>query len=130
MKTRCWLMAVVQAAWLAGAVSAAEIRYSDVFYLDEWKQAPLQLKAITRVPIMFSRDQSNVIAHIPKGQVATVIGWTEATYYVIVQIATGPARGWVDVRGLETPPQEVVDKLRIRRERMLANREVIARHEV
>lgn len=130
MKKQQWWLMLVHAAWFGAAALAAEIRYGDAFYFDEWNLPPLQLKALGRTPLCFSRDRSNVIAHIAKGQPATVLGWSETNYYVVVQIATGPARGWVEADAFEKPAADVIEKLKARRERVLANRELIARHEV
>lgn len=113
-----------------GVVGAAEIRYADVLYLDDWKMPALTLKVLRRVPITFSRDQSSVIAYLPKGQSVGVLGFGETRYYADAQIVTGPARGWVDADALESPPEQLLKDLREKRERALAHRELIERHEV
>lgn len=109
---------------------AAEIRYEDVYYLDEWDYPPLHLKTLRRAPITFSRDPRSVIAYLAPGQTVTVVGLGEKLDYVAAQIATGPARGWVDPGALEEPPPGIIEELRQLRARMIAHRELIARHEV
>jgi hypothetical protein len=108
----------------------AEIRYSDVIYLDEVNLPPLQLKALARVPLMFSRDNSSIIGHIAPGQTVTVLGVGASQYYVNVRIATGQARGWLRLDALEPPAPEVLADLKRRRERAVKHKELIARHEV
>lgn len=120
----------VVAAWMAAAARAAEIRYDDVLYLDELSQSPLQLKTLQRAPITFSRDPRSVIAYLVHGQTVTVLGLGEGMYYVSAQIVTGPARGWVAEAALEAPPADLLETLRKRHERLVAHRELIARHEV
>jgi hypothetical protein len=127
--TLAGLVAGLAAAWLVGA-EAVEIRYPEVLYLDEPGQPPLKLKTLERTPITFSRDARSTMAYLAKGRTVTVVGFGDAMHYVSTQIATGPARGWVDAAALETPPQELLEKLKKRRDRLLAHREVIARHEV
>jgi hypothetical protein len=130
MRTRilCLMVGMV-AACMAGA-QAAEIRYDDVLYLDELNQAPLQLKVLQRTPITFSRDSRSEFAHVSQGQTVTVVGVGEGMYYVSTRIVTGPARGWVVADALEAPPAQLLETLRKRHERIVANRALIAHHEV
>jgi len=112
------------------ALPAAEIRYDDVIYLDESKQPALHLKALYRTPITFSRDPRSVRAYLAQGEAVEVVGLSETQHYVTARIATGAARGWVDAKALEAPPVGLVNKLRARREKAQAHRELIDRHEI
>jgi len=123
---------VLQMLWMTWAVTvlAAEIRYDDVLYLDEAKQAALELKVLQRTPLAFTRDPNSVIAHLAAGQRVRLLGIGEKYHYVLAQIVTGPARGWLDASVLEALPEELRADLQKRRERRLANRALIERHEV
>ncbi|HXI82890.1 MAG TPA: hypothetical protein VNL17_02225 [Verrucomicrobiae bacterium] len=114
----------------AAALPAAETRYDDVLYLDEWKQPVLYLRTLYRTPITFSRDPRSVRAYLAPGEAVEVVALGETRHYVAARIATGAARGWVDAQALEAPPVGLVDKLRARREKAQAHRELIERHEV
>lgn len=127
---RILLLTVLLVACRISGAAAAEIRHDDVLYLDDWKQPPLQLKVLRRAAITFSRDPRSVVAHLAQGQTVHVVGLGERLHYVSARIATGPARGWVEAGALEAPPEELLARLRQRRERMLAHRELIARREV
>ena len=118
-----WLLCVT-------ALPAAEVRYDDVLYLDEWKQPVLYLRSIYRTPITFSRDPRSVLAYLAPGEAVEVVGLGEGQHYVAARIATGTVRGWVDAKALEAPPPGFVDKLRARREKAQAHRDLIERHEV
>lgn len=113
-----------------GPVSAAEIRYPDVLYLDELKHAPVELKTIERTPLSFSRDPRSVMAFLAKGQPVTVLGFGETNNYVSCRISTGPAKGWVRADALAEPAKELMDDLRARHKRMLEHRKLIEKHEV
>jgi hypothetical protein len=129
---QCRTSAFAMLCLLCGAavLSAAEIRYDDVIYLDEWKQPALHLKALHRTPLTFSRDQSSILAYLAPGEVVEIVGLGETQHYVAARIPTGPARGWVDAQALEAPPAELVAKLQARREKAQAHREMIERHEI
>jgi hypothetical protein len=120
------LVAVAQIA----ALHAAEIRYADVIYLDDWNQPPLHLKVMRRTPLLFSRDSLGFIGYLAPGQSVEVTGLGEDLHWVVARVATGPATGWVDASALEPPPAEFLAKLRQRREKTKAHRDVIERHEV
>lgn len=130
MGGRCFHLAVVLATGAMVSVHAAVSRPGDVFYLDEWKQPPFQLRALGRAPMTVSPNESRDVAYLAKGQPVTVIGLGETTDYVEVQTATGPACGWVNAAALEPPPAGLLDSLRKRGEQAAANRELIARREV
>ena len=116
--------------WGAASLPAAEVRFDDVIYLDEWKQSPLHLKTLYRTPINSSRDPRSALAYLAQGEVVEIVGLGETQHYVAARIATGPARGWVDAQALEAPPAGLLTKLRARREKAQAHRELIGRHEV
>ena len=128
----CWAstFAVLCLLFGAAALPAAETRYDDVLYLDEWKQPVLYLRALYRTPIAFSRDPRSVLAYLAPGEAVEVVGLGESQHYVAARIATGTVRGWVDVQALEAPPVGLMDKLRARREKAEAHRELIEQHEV
>jgi hypothetical protein len=115
---------------IAATAQAAEIRSSNVLYLDELKYPPLELKAWHRAPITFSRDRNSVIAYLAKDQPVQVLGVGDQQFYVSAEIPTGPARGWVDSADLELAPKEMLETLQKRRERLEQHRQSIARHEV
>jgi hypothetical protein len=114
----------------AAALAAAEIRDDDVIYLDEWKQPAFYLKTLYRAPITFTRDRQSILAYLAPGEVVEVIALGETQHYVTARIATGATQGWVDAQALEAPPAGLVAKLRARREKAQAHREMIERHEV
>ena len=130
MRCRASTFAVLCLLCGAAALPAAEIRYDDVIYLDEWKQPALHLKALYRTPITFSRDPRSILAYLAQGEVVEVVGLGEAQHYVAARIATGAARGWGEAQALEAPPAGLLTKLRARREKAQAHRELIERHEV
>ena len=116
---------------LAASVAfAAETRYDDVAYLADLGQPPLPLRVTKPTDITFSRDPRSILAHLEEGQVVTVFGLGERQDYVSVRIASGPARGWVDANALESPPAELVAKLKEQREKAAAHRALIERHDV
>ena len=123
-------MAVLYLLWGLAALLAAEIRYDDVIYLEEWKQPALHLKALYRTPITFSHDPRSVLAYLAPGEVVEIVGLGEAQHYVAARIATGTTRGWVDAQALEAPPAGLLAKLLAHREKTQAHRELIERHEV
>src|ERR1039458_199088 len=130
MRCRVSTFAVLYLLCGAAALPAAEVRYDDVIYLDEWKQSLLHLKTLYRTPIDSSRDPRSVLAYLAQGEVVEVVGLGETQHYVAARIATGAARGWVDAQALEAPPAGLLTKLRARREKAQAHRESIGRHEV
>lgn len=130
MGRRCFHLAVILTACTVSSVIGAETRDRNVFYLDEWKQPPLQLRALRRTPLTFSLTEGRDVAFLAKGQPVTVIGLGETMHYVEAQTVTGPARGWVKAAALERPPAGLLDALHQRREQAIAHRELIARHEV
>jgi hypothetical protein len=130
MRCRASAFAVLCLLCVAASLPAAEVRYDDVIYLDEWKQPTVHLKTLYRTPITFSRDPRSVLAYLAQGEVVEVVGLGETQHYVAARIATGAARGWVDAQALEAPPVGLVDKLRARREKARAHRELIERHEI
>ncbi|MGA2221527.1 MAG: hypothetical protein ABSH21_07090 [Verrucomicrobiia bacterium] len=77
-----------------------------------------------------SRDESSSITYLAKGQPVTAIGLGETMDYVAARTVTDQARGWVDVRALESLPAGLLDALRKRRHLAIACRELIARHQV
>jgi hypothetical protein len=109
---------------------AADIRYSDVMYMDEMNLPPLMLKVRVRAPLMFTRDRSSILGHVSPGQVVTVLGVGETQYYISSQIATGPARGWVRSDAIEPLAPEVLADIKQRRERTQKHKDLIDRHEV
>jgi hypothetical protein len=121
---------VVYLLCVAAALPAVEIREDDTIYLAEWKQPTLHLKILYRTPITFTRDPRSVRAYLAQGEVVEVLGLGETQHYVAARIATGTTRGWVDAKALEAPPLGLADKLRARREKAQAHRELIERHEV
>jgi hypothetical protein len=88
------------------------------------------LKVLYRTPLTSTRDPRSVIAHLKEGQTVEVIGLSETRDHVKTRLATGPAQGWVDAGALEFPPTELVARLRERREKEEAHRELVERHEV
>src|SRR5882724_12796206 len=116
MRCRASTFAVLCLLFGAAALPAAETRYDDVLYLDEWKQPVLYLRALYRTPIAFSRDPRSVLAYLAPGEAVEVLGLGETQHYVAARIATGAVRGWVDAQALEAPPAGLVEKLRARRE--------------
>src|SRR5271154_7210421 len=103
MRCRRSALAVLFLLYWVTALPAAETRYDDILYLDEWNQPVLHLKALSRIPLTSSRDPNSVIAYLAEGQDVQIVGLGEAQHYVAARIATGPARGWVDARALEAP---------------------------
>jgi hypothetical protein len=130
MRCRVSTFAVLCLLCGTAAVAAAEIRYDDVIYLDEWKQPAVHLKALHRTPVTFSRDPRSVLAYLAPGEVVEIVGLGEAQHYVTARIATGTTRGWVDAQALEAPPAELLAKLQALREKAQTHRELIERHEV
>jgi hypothetical protein len=130
MRCRASTFAVLYLLCGTAVLPAAEIRYDDVIYLDEWKQPTLHLKALQRTPVTFSRDPRSVVAYLAPGEVVEIIGLGEAQHYVAARIATGTARGWVDAQALEAPPAGLLAKLLGIRDKAQAHRELIERHEV
>jgi hypothetical protein len=112
------------------ALHAAEVRYDDVVYLNDWNQPVLHLKALRRVPVTFSRDPNSVIGYLAKGQSVEIIGLGENQHCVKASLATGSVSGWVEANALEPSPADLLAKLRERREKASAHRELIERHEV
>src|ERR1051325_9680737 len=76
---------------------AAEIRYEDVVYLDEIRANRIPLKTTRAIALTVSRDQSTVLAYLPEGQKLSLLGFGTKRHYVETQIASGKARGWVDI---------------------------------
>ena len=120
------LVAVLQVATL----HAAEVRYDDVVYLNDWNQPVLHLKSLRRAPVTFSRDPNSVIGYLAKGQVVEINGLGENQHYLAASLPTGLVCGWVEADALEPSPAELLAKLRERREKAKAHRELIERHEV
>lgn len=117
-------------AVLTATLCAAETRYDDVIYLAEWNQPPLHLKVLYRTPLTSARDPNSMVAYLAEGQPVEVVGLGDSQDCIKTRIATGPAQGWVSADALEFPPAELVAKLRDRREKAEAHRDLIEHHEV
>ena len=91
MRCRASTFAVLCLLCGAAALPAAEIRYDDVIYLDEWKQPALHLKALYRTPITFSRDPRSILIEelfkISGGQIQDIAVTTR-------NIPLGDQSGW------------------------------------
>lgn len=124
-----WLIVVLAGA-CAFSACGAEIRFNDVLYLDEGQQPAMELKVLRRTPLAFTRDPSSVIAYLAAGQRVQLLGMGDKYHYVLAQIVTGPARGWIEADAIESPPEQMRADLQKRREKMLAHRALIERHEV
>jgi hypothetical protein len=90
----------------------------------------VELKVLRRTPLMLLADGSRPIASLSRGQTVTVIELGAKRHCVTARTPTGDAKGWVDADAVQTPPAELVEELRQRRERASANRELIARHDL
>ncbi len=123
------ILAILVAVLQSVTLCVAEVRYDDVIYLAEWNQPPLHLKVLYRTPLTSTRDPHSMIAYLTEGQPVEVIGLGESQDYVKTRVATGPAQGWVNADALEAPPAELIAKLRDRREKAEAHRDLIERHE-
>jgi hypothetical protein len=124
------MMVVVLAGMTAMNARGADIRYSDVMYLDEVDLPPLMLKVVARAPLTFTRDNSSILGYVSPGQVVTVLGVGEQQYYIATRIATGPARGWVRLDAMEKPDPQVLNDLKEQRDQVLKHKELIANHEI
>lgn len=122
--------AVVLTALLACIAGAAEVADNDLLYLEKGKQAALELKALRRAPITFSRGRAGVIAYLAKGQPVTVLALGESEDYVSAHTATAVVKGWVDASALEAPPAELLKVLRQRHEQVASHQELIETHQV
>ena len=111
-------------------VVADEVLGPDVINLAEWNEPPLHLKVLYRAPLRSTRDPRSMMTYLTEGQPIEVIGLGETQDYVKARVATGPVQGWVDADALAAPPTEFVARLRDRRQKAEAHRDLIERHEV
>jgi hypothetical protein len=118
------------AVLLMATSCAAKDRKEDVIYPADWKLPPLHLKVLVRTPLTATRDPHSMIDYLTEGQTVEVIGLGETRDFVKTRVATGSAQGWVDAGALEMPPAELVARLKDRREKAEAHRQLVERHEV
>ncbi|HUI07916.1 MAG TPA: hypothetical protein VL486_13025 [Verrucomicrobiae bacterium] len=124
------ILAALVAAVPVLALHATEVRSDDVIYLAEWGPPSLRLKALYRTPLTSTRDRRSMIAYLAEGQPVEVIGLGDKQDYVKARVAMGPVQGWVDADALEAPSTEFIARLRDRRQKAEAHRDLIERHEV
>jgi len=127
---RTRILAILAAVLSTTASRTAAVHSHDVIYLAEWGQPPLYLKVLYRTPLTSTRDPRSMMAYLADGQPVEVIGLGDSQDYVKTRTATGPAQGWVDADALEAPPTEFIARLRDRRQKAEAHRDLIERHEV
>jgi len=130
MQHRTFVLAVLFALFGVTVLRAAEVRYDDAVYLNDSREPTLHLKVLHRTPITFSRDPQSLNAFLAEGQTVDVIGLAESQYYVSARIATGLTKGWVDAKSVETPPADLLARLRAHSEEAQTRRELIHQHEV
>lgn len=115
---------------VAPVLHAAEIRFKDVIYLDEIHAKPLPLKVKHRVALTVSRDQSTILAMLPPGHTVWLLGFGPTRHYVETDIATGNAKGWVDIEAVEDVPEEIRGDVEERVRVARRYKELIEKHEV
>lgn len=114
----------------AQKLPSAEIRYDDVVYLDEIHAKPLPLKTTQGVALTLSRDQSTIVAYLPKSQIVWVLGFGDGRDYVETVISTGKAKGWIDVEALEDAPADIREDIEKRVKTARHFKQLIAKHEI
>jgi len=125
-------LSILLLSGFAAAISlrAAEIRFEDVFYLDEVHAKPLPLKTTKRVKLTVSRDQSTPLAILEPADTVWVLGFAEDRLYVETQITSGKAKGWVDESALEKVPEEIRADIEERIGTARRHKELIAKRQI
>lgn len=112
-----WGTAVIAGVVLfSGQLGAVDdrLRLEGVFYLEDYLEKPLELKALRLSAISSGRDGSGPLGTLREGQLARLIGMAKDQYLVSARTLDsggGKTEGWVPISALEPIPNEVLKEL-------------------
>jgi len=107
------------------------LRLADVFYLEDVMPQQIQVKAVRRTLLTFSRDGSSPMDTIEMGQSVRVKGFWENRYLVQARVSNGGlAEGWVVTSDFESIPEEILKEIQKKAVQNEKLKQAIAKGEV
>lgn len=106
------------------------LRLSDVFYLDDYLEKPVELKVLSATPLTFSRDGSSLLDAVRAGQHVRLIGIGKDRYLVKAQTLNGRLEGWVLMSHVEPIPEAIRNELEQKSKEAEKLRQAIEKKEV
>jgi len=103
------LVAVV--GFWAELLAVERLRLSNVFYVEDHLEKPLELKALRKTLITFSRDGSGLLDTLRAGQHARLVGIGKDRYLIKTMTLNGRVEGWVVASDMEPIPEAIVKEL-------------------